>query len=625
MDLFDLNIEKVLDHWGVEHALREIIANALDEQKLSNTREISIVYKDGTCKIRDYGRGIQYRHFTQNEDPEKNESQVVIGKFGVGLKDALGVFHRHGIQVIINSRYATIHIIMAEKAGFDVSTLHAAFEEPQNPEMDGTEFCLIGIEKSDLEKAEAMFLDFNKNVKLLETNKFGEVYEIVGADEAVIYANGVQIAKEENFMFSYNITGMNSQMKKALNRERSNVGRTAYTPSIRNILRNCTSDEVMTMLVKDIKNVMQGTNKDESGWADISAYAVETLNESGKVVFMTPTQRDRLSAGKVEILQESGKELILITDKVFKRVSDNVTTYDDVEISYYQRFRYEFVDEDDFTEYEKKVYRLSGHILSVLLSKYKRNRPDLRISETIRLEEDGTVAKGVWDSAENSIIIKREVLSDVEEYAGVLFHEFAHYATRTKDITREFENVLTDMLGYIYIQYLEEGRLRQKTQRDLSITHQAIDENNKLKADLRSLQNNMKSESSRFENSLQNLQAQIEVLQNDSKQMHRFEEENKELKKKLSDIQHRSNLEHNRYDSYIQGLHNEIKELKVENSRLSEQIIKDRKNCSFDASDINSTEGGTNEEAEEFVDEENIQEQKNIIRRLLDFFREDKD
>ena len=28
-NLFDLNIEKVLEHWGVEHAIREIIANAL--------------------------------------------------------------------------------------------------------------------------------------------------------------------------------------------------------------------------------------------------------------------------------------------------------------------------------------------------------------------------------------------------------------------------------------------------------------------------------------------------------------------------------------------------------------------------------------------------------------------
>lgn len=38
-NLFDLNIEKVLEHWGVEHAIREIIANALDEMTLTGTKK----------------------------------------------------------------------------------------------------------------------------------------------------------------------------------------------------------------------------------------------------------------------------------------------------------------------------------------------------------------------------------------------------------------------------------------------------------------------------------------------------------------------------------------------------------------------------------------------------------
>lgn len=62
-NLFDLNIEKVLEHWGVEHAIREIIANALDEMTLTGTKEIEISYSDGVCHIRDYGRGLQYIHF----------------------------------------------------------------------------------------------------------------------------------------------------------------------------------------------------------------------------------------------------------------------------------------------------------------------------------------------------------------------------------------------------------------------------------------------------------------------------------------------------------------------------------------------------------------------------------
>ena len=41
--LFDLNVEKILDHWGVPEAVREVIANALDEQALSRSAEPEIV------------------------------------------------------------------------------------------------------------------------------------------------------------------------------------------------------------------------------------------------------------------------------------------------------------------------------------------------------------------------------------------------------------------------------------------------------------------------------------------------------------------------------------------------------------------------------------------------------
>ena len=39
---FDLNIEKVLENWDVSHAVREIIANAIDEQILTNSKDIVI-------------------------------------------------------------------------------------------------------------------------------------------------------------------------------------------------------------------------------------------------------------------------------------------------------------------------------------------------------------------------------------------------------------------------------------------------------------------------------------------------------------------------------------------------------------------------------------------------------
>src|SRR3954454_6156243 len=130
---FDLNIQRVLEHWTVSEALREIIANALDEQALTNTAEPEIFESDmGSWHVRDFGRGLRYEHFTQNEDAEKlAKPNLVIGKFGVGLKDAMATFDRHDIGVLIQSRHSDIRIQSVSKHGFDdVLTLHAAVASP---------------------------------------------------------------------------------------------------------------------------------------------------------------------------------------------------------------------------------------------------------------------------------------------------------------------------------------------------------------------------------------------------------------------------------------------------------------------------------------------------------------
>lgn len=74
---FDLNIEKILENGKVYHAAREIIANALDEQKLTETKDISICKDDGVWRITDYGRGLNYHHFTQNEKDELASDKFV--------------------------------------------------------------------------------------------------------------------------------------------------------------------------------------------------------------------------------------------------------------------------------------------------------------------------------------------------------------------------------------------------------------------------------------------------------------------------------------------------------------------------------------------------------------------
>ena len=107
---FDLNIERVLENWTLAHAIRELIANALDEAALTGTPEPEIAKDgDGRWHIRDFGRGLRYEHLTQNENREKLANpEKVVGKFGVGLKDALATFDRRGVGVRIRSRFGDI-------------------------------------------------------------------------------------------------------------------------------------------------------------------------------------------------------------------------------------------------------------------------------------------------------------------------------------------------------------------------------------------------------------------------------------------------------------------------------------------------------------------------------------
>jgi hypothetical protein len=442
--LFDLNIEKVLEHWGLEHALREIIANAMDEQELTSS-EIVKIFKDTDERwhIRDYGRGIRYSHFTQSENREKIESTNLIGKFGVGLKDALAVFSRHNIDIEISSKHATATLQMANKSGFEIETLHAVFDEPKDTAMIGTEFIISGISDEDITKAKSMFLRFS-NLDFLEETALGEVYS-AGPEGAYVYVNGVQVAQEDNFMFSYNITNVSAQIKKALNRERSNVGRSAYSDSVKKILTHCKNKSILVMLVEDLSNIMLGTNKDESSWIDVSVYAAKTLNSGGGVVFLTPYERASLNNQQVEILMQSGKQIILVTDNLKEKLGSSVETFSNIMQGYNEGFEYNFISYNDLNTDERHVFD-SRQIVLDFLDRYQyKHDLQILVSETIRVNEDGAVTDGVFDG--NRIIIRRKALRE-DRFLGVVAHEFAHYISGAQDNTREFENYLTDMLGY---------------------------------------------------------------------------------------------------------------------------------------------------------------------------------
>ena len=448
--LFDLNIEEVLDNWEVSHALREVISNAFDEQTLSGTNDVVIAKDDeGRWSIRDFGRGLRIEHFTLNENQEKlAASSGVIGKFGVGLKDALATFHRRGVGVTIRSVHGVFTLEQTHKHGFDdITTLHVRYDEAQT-DHTGTAFVFDGVTDVQMEEAKSFFLRFGDE-ELLEHTRYGAVLAGSGAGGRV-YISGVFASDEPNFLFSYNVTSLTDAMKKRLNRERLNVGRTTYSDRVKSMLKEATSDAVRSRLADEIRRRTKGAPRDELTWIEIAQVALTHLARTAEVIFVTEQELHR-NPDVMDHARRDGLEIVLVTSaekmKLVQQAEaggEVTRTFENYVEEFNQSFSYTFVEHDDLTQQEKEILALTGELLRLVDVTAKRE-PRVLVSETMRMTIDDT--DGVWDPELSAIVIKRDVLRTKRRYASTLLHEVAHATTGTVDATRAFEAVLTGYLG----------------------------------------------------------------------------------------------------------------------------------------------------------------------------------
>lgn len=451
---FDLNMEEeLLEAWDASDGIRELIANALDEAALSDTEEPDIFEDDeGRWHIRDYGRGLTHQDLTQGEDEEKlNNPDKVIGKFGVGLKDALAVLYRKGVDVTVHSPDISFTVEQASKAGFDdIETLHAVIRKTEHPDLDGTEVILDGCTEEDIEEAKQNFLTYT-DATLLEETRFGDVYEPSDDGPASIYVTGLKVATEEDFLFSYNITNTTKTIRDALNRERSNVGRTAYTSRVKKILQACESGEVAERLVDDLERVQEGTNHDELSWKPVQVHAARVLNARSEAMFVTAEEQGQMK-DLVDRAKGDGKRVVTVPDSTRRELSSESDIEGgeirDVEVfkeEWQDSFEFDWVNESDLAPGEKEVWDLKDEALSLVGVEDRIN--EVRISETMRSLEDGWKAEGLWEPENRRIVVKRTALSSKSRFVGLLLHEAAHAKRGAIDQTREFEGDLTDFLG----------------------------------------------------------------------------------------------------------------------------------------------------------------------------------
>jgi len=453
MKHFDLNIDKILENWELHHAIRELIANAVDEALLTKS-EAPKIFKDeaGWWHIRDFGRGLRYQDLTQSENPEKLKNPHVIGKFGIGLKDALATFERKQVKVLIRSRHGDISLSRASKHSFeDIVTLHASVAPPEWPDILGTECCLHGVSDADVEAAKKMFLSAS-TAEPFETTQYGEVFPRL-QNVGVIFINGMKVAEEANFLFSYNITSLNASIKRALNRERQNLGRSAYADRIRAILLACKTENVAQRLADDLQAHSGGEAHDELSWLDVQEHAVRILSSLKKVLFVSSAElvsRPDL----IDSARSTGYQVVAVPENLTRKIQgiSDITGQPVTELRQFvkqdnESFVFDWVSPDALAPQERVVWDHCTFILG-MIGGCPRVVKDIRVSETMRRDPYaiGEVV-GLWVGDEGWIIIKRSQLRSLPSFAGTLLHEALHAKFGVSDVSRDFETHLTELAG----------------------------------------------------------------------------------------------------------------------------------------------------------------------------------
>jgi len=315
--------------------------------------------------------------------------------------------------------------------------------------MVGTKVILEGCTKDDVEKAKSLFLKFSGE-KMLEKTRYGEILQRDSISK--IYINGIKVAEEDNFLFSYNITSLTSAMRKALNRERTHVGRTAYTERVKSILLSSNNEKVAQLLVEDLEGYQKGTEHEEMKYVDVAVHACKILNTSSSVVFVTPQQLQNATMA-VDNAHRDGLSIVVVPDTISQKIhgmrdisGNMMKDLGQYNTEWNESFEFKFVKPSELTASEQKIYDKTSDIFNLIGGKPEVIQ-EISISETMRREESGEDAVGLWDGSK--IVVKRDQLKKMESYAGTLLHETSHALSGAGDVSREFELELTYIIGKI--------------------------------------------------------------------------------------------------------------------------------------------------------------------------------
>ena len=107
-----------------------------------------------------------------------------------------------------------------------------------------------------------------------------------------------------------------------------------------------------------------------------------------------------------------------------------------------------YVNINSLTTSERIIWGLKDIVLKCI-GGMPTNIDRIRIAEIIRYDNHDTLIEGICRFQNREIVISRCSLYRKEKFLSVLLHELAHARSEANDLTKDFENELSDMLGLL--------------------------------------------------------------------------------------------------------------------------------------------------------------------------------
>jgi hypothetical protein len=215
-------------------------------------------------------------------------------------------------------------------------------------------------------------------------------------------------------------------------------------------------------LVDDFQQSGSGYNHDELHRSAVELYASRQLrNLNPKSTFITPEQLQR-NPDILDEMKRGGYTPTIIPEKLANKMEDlnkeardgeTFTTVKQFVADTQSRFKPMIIDVEKLTETEKNVYEKTDKILELIGGKPKEVK-EICITENIYEDENGFKVVGLWQKEEHRILVKRNQLCSLSDYAGTLLHECAHARSGAGDVNRDFELELTRIIGVISSQLM---------------------------------------------------------------------------------------------------------------------------------------------------------------------------